>query len=158
MSQIENEKKLTTPTSRKYLVFKLNDFLYAVPLSDVKEIIGLPQVVPVPQNPEYLLGLINLRGRVISAIDLKKRLEIKKSAEVKRPAVILVEDGSKVIGCVVDSIQEVLSIREEEIERSIKENVPVASMYIQGAARFNDKPMILMLDLRKITDLGVQTH
>lgn len=136
--------------SRKYLVFMLNGYLYGTPLSDIKEVIGLPEFVPVPQNPDYLLGLINLRGRVISAIDLKKKLDMKKTVEIKRPAVILVEDGSKVMGCVVDAVKEVLSIRDEEIEVEIRESVPVASRYLTGAARFASGPMILMLDLKRI--------
>lgn len=140
--------------ARKYLVFKLNDNSYAVPLSDVKEVIGLPTMVPVPQSPNYLLGLINLRGRVISAIDLKTKIGMGKGHDVKRPAMILIEGNVTVMGCVVDAISEVLSIKEDEIERHVKENVPVTSSYIQGIARFKDKPMILLLDLKKATDLG----
>lgn len=140
---------------KKYLVFRLNEHQYAVPLSDVKEVIGLPTVVPVPQSPHYLVGLINLRGKVISAIDLKKKLEMTKPADViKRPAVILVDGQSTTIGCVVDSIQEVLSIKEEEIERAVEANVPVSNSYIEGIARFEGKPMILLLDLKRVIDIG----
>jgi purine-binding chemotaxis protein CheW len=150
MSRSSNDSKSNAGPSRKYLVFMLNGHLYGTPLSDIKEIIGLPEFVPVPQNPDYLLGLINLRGRVISAIDLKKKLDMKKTAEIKRPAVILVEDGTKVVGCVVDAIKEVLSIRDEEIEAEIRDSVPFPSRYLKGAARFADGPMILMLDLKRI--------
>lgn len=140
---------------KKYLVFRLNDHQYAVPLSDVKEVIGLPNVIPVPQSPNFLIGLINLRGKVISAIDLKKKLDMPKHAEqIKRPAVILVDGESTTIGCVVDSIQEVLSIKEEEIERSVEQNVPVSNTYIEGIARFEEKPMILLLDLKRVIDLA----
>lgn len=140
---------------KKYLVFRLNDFQYAVPLSDVKEVIGLPNVVPVPQSPSFLIGLINLRGKVISAIDLKKKLDMPKNVDlIKRPAVILVDGESTTIGCVVDSIQEVLSIREEDIERSVQENVPVSNTYIEGIARFENKPMILLLDLKRVINLA----
>jgi purine-binding chemotaxis protein CheW len=145
---------------RKYLVFRLHDNQYAVPLSDVKEVIGLPNVVPVPQSPAYLLGLINLRGKVISAIDLKKKLDMPKVGDqVKRPAVILIDGDSTTIGCVVDSIQEVLSIKEEEIEKSVKENVPVSNTYIDGIARFDSKPMILLLDLKRAIQIpGMQSN
>lgn len=140
---------------KKYLVFRLNDHQYAVPLSHVKEVIGLPNVIPVPQSPTYLLGLINLRGKVISAIDLKKKLSMTKAPEqIKRPAVILIDGESTTIGCVVDSIQEVLSIKEEEVERSVEANVPVSNSYIEGIARFENKPMILLLDLKRVIDLA----
>lgn len=136
---------------KKYLVFKLNDHQYAAPLTDVKEVIGLPDVVPVPQGPKYLLGLINLRGKVISAIDLKKRLLMPNGNEkIKRPAVILVDGDSTTIGCIVDSIQEVLSIKEEEIERAVEENIPISNSQIDGIARFENKPMILLLNLKDI--------
>lgn len=97
---------------RKYLIFNLSGSVYGAPLSDVKEVIGLPKCVPVPNSPEYFIGLINLRGQVISAIDLKKKHSVPNpSASVKRPAVILTEISSIAVGCVVDSVQEVLSIR-----------------------------------------------
>lgn len=153
---IDNDKKKGF-TSRKYLVFKLNNNSYGVALSDVKEVIGLPVMVPVPQSPNYLLGLINLRGKVISAIDLKTKLNMSKGQEVKRPAMVLIEGDTTVMGCVVDSVSEVVSIKEDEIERQVKENVPVSSSYIQGIARFPDKPMILLVDLKKAVDLGEYT-
>lgn len=140
---------------KKYLVFRLNEYQYAVPLSDVKEVIELLNTIPVPQSPKYLLGLINLRGKVVSAIDLKKKLDIPGGQEkIKRPAVILVENQATTIGCLVDSVCEVLSIREEEIERSVESNVPVSTTYITGIARFKDKPMILLIDLKKVIDFS----
>ena len=109
---------------RKYLIFILNGAYYGVPLSEVKEVIGLPQCVPVPSSPPYLLGLINLRGRVISAIDLKGKLGISSGGQaVKRPAVILTECDSIILGCVVDSISEVLAIDESNIDRSMEVQV-----------------------------------
>jgi purine-binding chemotaxis protein CheW len=148
----DNEKKKVL-TAKKYLVFKLNSNSYGVALSDVKEVIGVPTLVPVPQSPNYLLGLINLRGKVISAIDLKTKLSMNKSNDVKRPAMILIEGETTTMGCVVDAVSEVISIKDEEIEKQVQENVPISSTYIKGIARFTDKPMILLIDLKMVTAL-----
>ncbi len=145
--------KTTKLSTRKYLIFNLSGSVYGVPLSDVKEVIGLPSCVPVPNSPAYFLGLINLRGKVISAIDLKRKLSVPTvSAAVKRPAVILTEITSITIGCVVDSIQEVLNIPEEQIERSIE--FMRDRELIQGVARLQGRPMIILLDMKKTTDIS----
>lgn len=148
----ESEKKKIL-NAKKYLVFKLNNNSYGVALSDVKEVIGVPTLVPVPQAPNYLLGLINLRGKVISAIDLKTKLNMSRSNDVKRPAMILIEGETTIMGCVVDAVSEVISIKDEEIEKQVQENVPISSTYIKGIARFTDKPMILLVDLKTVTAL-----
>jgi chemotaxis signal transduction protein len=140
---------------KKYLVFKLNENFYATPLADVMEVIGLPKCVPVPGNPAYLLGMINLRGRVISAIDLKKKLGIATAQQaIKRPAVILTESKETVLGCVVDSITEVLAIDEGNIERSMEVQVHGEREHIQGIARFPDRAMILILNLKTAADVS----
>lgn len=149
----EHESKLGV--IRKYLVFILNENRYAIPLSEVKEVIGLPSVVPIPQSPSFLVGLINLRGKIISAIDLRLKLGMPKSEKtIKRPAVILVEVQSVIIGFIVDSIQEVLSIDEANIERSFEVNTADNSGFIDGIARFKEKPMILLLALKKAADIS----
>jgi purine-binding chemotaxis protein CheW len=152
MAELQNLN--LTGKHKKYLVFKLNNEDYSVPLSEVKEIIGLSDCVQVPSSPAYFLGLINLRGAVISAIDLKLKIGLAGKKEFsKRVAVIVTEVNGITLGCVVDSVKEVLSIDESQIDRTLEVQVQGCKEYIQGIARFKERPMILILDLKKSADV-----
>jgi purine-binding chemotaxis protein CheW len=140
---------------KKYLIFRLNDTQYGVQLSEVKEVIGLPSCTVVPGSPNYFLGLINLRGKVISAIDMKLKLNIPaKSKDIKRPAVVITEVGGITLGCVVDSVSDVMNLSREQIETQLEVKVSGETEFIKGIARFSDRPMILILDIHKAVDVS----
>lgn len=141
--------------ARKYLIFRLGESQYAIPLSDVKEVIGLPQMVSLPGSPDYFLGLMNLRGSVISTIDLRKKMGLAVSAQANtRPAVILVEGKEITVGNVVDAIVEVQAIPEASIERTMEVNTGGPDKYVDGVVRFTDRPMIIVLDIKKAADVS----
>jgi purine-binding chemotaxis protein CheW len=140
---------------KKYLIFKLNDTQYGVQLSEVKEVIGLPTCTIVPGSPNYFLGLINLRGKVISAIDMKMKLGIPvQNKGVKRPAVIIAEVNGITLGCVVDSISEVMNLTKDQIETQLEVKVSGDREFVKGIARFSDRPMILILDIQRAVDVS----
>lgn len=141
---------------KKYLIFKLNDTQYGVQLSDVKEVIGLPSCTVVPGSPNYFLGLINLRGKVISAIDMKTKLRIGNQSRdgIKRPAVIIADVGAVTLGCVVDAVSEVMNLSRDQIESNLEMNVGGDKEFIKGVARFSDRPMILILDIQRAADVS----
>lgn len=141
--------------TKKYLIFRLNENQYGVPLSDVKEVIGLPNCTFVPGAPAYFLGLINLRGKVVSAIDLRMKMGINSDPKTtKRPAVIIIEIGEITLGCVVDSINEVMSISKEQINEQLEVAVNGDNRFINGIAHFKDRSMILLLDLKRAVDVS----
>lgn len=141
--------------NKKYLIFRLNENNYGVPLADVKEVIGLPACTYVPGAPDYFLGLINLRGRVVSAIDIRLKMGIgSDNREHKRPAVIITEIGEITLGCVVDSINEVMSISKEQINEQLEVSVNGDTKFIKGIAHFKDRSMILLLDLKRAVDVS----
>lgn len=141
--------------NKKYLIFRLHENQYGVLLSDVKEVIGLPNCTYVPGAPSYFLGLINLRGKVVSAIDLRMKMGISTdSRETKRPAVIIIEIGEITLGCVVDSINEVISISKEQINEQLEVSVNGDNRFINGIAHFKDRSMILLLDLKRAVDVS----
>lgn len=140
---------------KKYLIFRLNENQYGVPLSDVKEVIGLPNCTFVPGAPAYFLGLINLRGKVVSAIDLRMKMGINSETNTtKRPAVIIIEIGEITLGCAVDSINEVMSISKEQINEQLEVAVNGDNRFINGIAHFKDRTMILLLDLKRAVDVS----
>ncbi|HEY8269249.1 MAG TPA: chemotaxis protein CheW [Pseudobdellovibrionaceae bacterium] len=143
----------------KHLTFRLGDSEYGVPLSVVKEVIGLPLLVEIPGGPNYFLGLINLRGKVITAIDLRTKLGFEPEvSRKKRQAIVVTDVGEIILGCVVDSISAVINISEADIDRDLSINIPGNRNAIQGVAHFKDRPMILLLDLKQAADISEVTE
>jgi len=107
-----NKESSGTQTKR-FLEFKLGEESYAVGLLEVKEVITHPEVTPIPKSPAYVCGLINLRGIVLTVIDLRKKLGIQPSEDKSQEAVIIFDLNDRYVGVVVDSIHKVLNIGEE---------------------------------------------
>lgn len=110
-----NNDKNKSSNSQRYLEFYLGKESYAVSLLKVKEVITLPEVTPIPKSPAYVCGLINLRGLVLTVIDLRKKLGITPTQN-SQTAVIIFDLGERMVGVVVDSIQKVLNVGEECIK------------------------------------------
>lgn len=111
-----NIDKSKNSDSRRFLEFYLGKESYAVGLLKVKEVITQPEVTPIPKSPAYVCGLINLRGLVLTVIDLRKKLGIQPSADTSQTAVIIFDLEDRMIGVVVDSIQKVLNVSEDCIK------------------------------------------
>lgn len=139
----------------KYLTFNLGDLQYGVPLREVTEVIGLPLTVAIPGAPGYFLGLINLRGKVITAIDLAMKLGLAPASLRSKKRSVIITDLDKItLGCVVDSINSVISLSESEIEQDVSACTADKQDVIRGVARFADKPMILLLDLKQAASVA----
>ena len=132
---------------KRYICFTLGIEEYAIPLLTVREVIAVPEITHVPFSPPYFLGIMNLRGQVISVIDLRQKLGIKPN-ENSETAVIICDIAPLSLGLVVDSINSVLSPQDDEV--SEKPDMPnnKNTEYITRVYR-KDKQMILMLDIRK---------
>ena len=104
----------------KYLTFSLDREEYGIGILKVKEIIGMMRITPVPQTPEYVKGVINLRGKVIPVIDLRLRFGMAAVSYTERTCIVVVEIDSSTgklhIGIVVDSVSEVINIKDCDIE------------------------------------------
>lgn len=142
----------------KHLIFSLGELKFGIPLSQVKEIIGMMNITQIPDAPSFFRGIINLRGRVISVVDLKEKLGIaKKTTDSKKPCILICEWGKTVLGSVVDDIIEVQGYEEHEIEHSIDMQDCLSKEYITGVAKQHEQSMVLLLDLArvlKVEELG----
>jgi purine-binding chemotaxis protein CheW len=138
----------------RYLSFNLGVEEYAVPLLAVREVIAMPEYTPVPYTPPYFLGIMNLRGQVISIMDLRQKLGVKPVNQTET-TVIICDLGGASIGVVVDSVNTVLTPKAEEVspKPEIQSNRPTD--YITGVFR-KDKKLILFLDLSKSLSLEDQ--
>jgi len=150
-NSIVQEKEIQGENRCKYLIFTLGQERYGVVLSSVKEVIGLTDITSIPQAPPFFKGLINLRGKVISLVDLRVKLGLAElEYQAKRTSVIIVEIGETVMGVIVDSVEEVSSYEEQQIERQLEIQSRISRAYIQGVSKTGDGNMVLLIDIQKV--------
>ncbi len=132
----------------KYLTFSLADEEYGMGILKIKEIIGMMPVTTVPQTPEFVKGVINLRGKVIPVLDLRLKFGMEKSDYTERTCIIVVDLKSQgadiLIGVVVDSVSEVLNIKADEIEDTPTFGTRLDTDYILGMAKMEGGVKILL--------------
>jgi len=149
--------KMAADREGKYLTFSLADEEYGIGILKIKEIIGMMPVTTVPQTPDFVKGVINLRGKVIPVMDLRLRFSIESIDYTERTCIIVVEiegaNGSIQIGIVVDSVSEVLNINGEDIEDTPTFGSKLNTEYILGMAKMEGGVKIL-LDIDRVLSEG----
>ena len=147
-STIDESIKATTTKLGKYLTFKLNEEEYGIGILKVKEIIGIMTITSVPRTPEFLKGVINLRGKVIPIVDLRLKFSMEAIPYTERTCIIVVEidsnDATVLIGIVVDAVSEVLNIKEADIEETPTFGTELDTEYILGMAKMEGGVKILL--------------
>jgi purine-binding chemotaxis protein CheW len=137
----------------KYLTFSLAGEEYGIGILKVKEIIGMMPITTVPRTPGFLKGVINLRGKVIPVVDLRRKFEMEEIAYTERTCIIVVEIGHRgvaiLVGIVVDTVSEVLNIKGSDIENTPTFGAKLDTDYILGMAKMNGGVKIL-LDIDKV--------
>ena len=140
------EKKEISDIEGKFLTFVLGEEIYGIEILKAREIIGLMDITTVPQTPDYMKGVINLRGKVIPVIDLRMKFSMKKGERTQETCVIVVEVNSTSIGLIVDSVSEVSDITGAEIEDAPSFGQGIDTSFIMGLGKVNDK-IIILLDI-----------
>ena len=147
-STIDDAIKATTTKLGKYLTFKLNEEEYGIGIIKVKEIIGMMAITSVPRTPEFVKGVINLRGKVIPIVDLRLKFSMEAIPYMERTCIIVVEidsnDATVLIGIVVDAVSEVLNINEDDIEETPTFGTELNTEYILGMAKMEGGVKILL--------------
>jgi purine-binding chemotaxis protein CheW len=137
----------------KYLTFTLAEEEYGIGILKIKEIIGMMPITPVPQTPEFVKGVINLRGKVIPVVDLRLRFGMEEIDYTERTCIIVVEiageTGTVQTGIVVDAVSEVMNIKGDDIEDSPSFGTKLDTDYILGMAKMEGGVKIL-LDIDKV--------
>jgi len=145
--------KVMTDREGKYLTFSMADEEYGIVILKIKEIIGMMPITTVPQTPEFVKGVINLRGKVIPILDLRLRFGMESIDYTERTCIIVVEiegdSGSVMIGIVVDAVSEVLNIKGEDIEDTPTFGTKLNTDYILGMAKMEGGVKIL-LDISRV--------
>lgn len=134
---------------RQLVVFQLGAELYGVDIARVHEIIRWQSVTRVPRSPEFVEGVINLRGKVIPVVDLRRRFGLAIADHTRASRIVVVELGDQVVGIVVDGVSEVLRINSATIEPPSPVVAGIDSEYLHGIAKLADR-LIMLLDLDRI--------
>lgn len=129
--------------------FRIGRELFGVYIHIVQEIVRVPEITPVPEMPHFVEGVINLRGKIVSIIDLSKRLRIEASAKSRASRILIIEVEKKTVGLLVDAVTEILRIPPESIEPAPDIVTAVGAEYIIGVGKLPDK-LIILLDLKNI--------
>lgn len=141
-------KEVESTDDDQYLTFLLDSETFAVGILNIKEIIEYGQLTTVPMMPEFVRGVINLRGSVVPVIDLQVRFGRESTEVNKRTCIVIVEvnvrDDRHVIGIVVDAVSAVLSIPNAEIEKAPTFGAKLRTDFISGMGKVNDKFVIIL--------------
>ena len=122
---------------------------FGVDIGRVQEIVTVPEITRVPDTLDFLEGIINLRGKIVSIIDLRKRLRINGTERNKKNRILVTEIDGRVVGLVVDEVSEVLRLNPDNIEPPPEMVNSVGAEYITGVGKLEDK-IIMLLDVAKI--------
>ena len=139
--------------SRQYVTFGLGEELFGVEVTRAREILDLTPVTKVPQTPDYLLGVINLRGQVVPVVDLRVKLGLPRQEATRDSCIIVMEvqmDGETMtVGGLADSVREVLELRDDQIEPPPRMGTRLKTEFIAGMGKVEEEFLIL-LDIDKI--------
>ncbi|MBL9215323.1 MAG: purine-binding chemotaxis protein CheW [Opitutaceae bacterium] len=143
----------TTAAAGRYLTVLAADEAYGVPVLKVREIIRLQKITPVPQVPEHIKGVINLRGRVIPVVDLRVKFGLR-GEFTERTCIVVVQvflegSGEVPMGLIVDSVEEVVNLGADQIEPTPAFGTQIDTAYISGMAKVNGQVKTL-LDLDRV--------
>jgi purine-binding chemotaxis protein CheW len=147
----------------EYLAFSLAGETYATPVNLVREILKPPPLTPVPRAPEATMGIVSVRGQLVTVLDLRRRMRLQEGAQTRRTRILLVESATgEQIGLYVDEVQQVYRLAEAEIEHAatalggdVAGYIAGIARPVQGAAVSGDgegaqPPVIILLDLQAI--------
>lgn len=135
------------------VTFDIANEHFAVDILAVQEINRMMQITRVPQAPECLEGVINLRGRIIPVVDLRKRFGLETCERNSESRIVVVEITGRVIGFIVDRVNEVLRVNSDVVEPAPPFVLSVNSEYVRGVAKLADQ-LVILLDLAKLFDVA----
>lgn len=137
----------------KYLTFVLAEETYGFEILKVREIIGMMDITSIPRTPDFVQGVVNLRGKIIPVIDLRLKFGMPSTAQTEETCIIVVSIAEVEVGAVVDRVSEVLEVASGDIENAPSFGVSVNTDFILGMAKVEDRVTIL-LDVDKVFGAG----
>jgi purine-binding chemotaxis protein CheW len=139
--------------TNQFLAFRLGSNHFAVDISQVREVLDFQDITPVPKTPDFLLGVINLRGSVISVVDLRLNLNLPGNERTVNTCILIVElkinNDTLLIGTLVDAVEEVIEIPPNEISPPPRAGIALNTAFIQGVGKRGNE-LLIILDIDHI--------
>lgn len=152
MANISASAKSSDDPILQWVTFRLAGETYGINVMQVQEVLRYTEVAPVPGAPAYVLGIINLRGNVVTVIDTRHRFGLTPGEITDNTRIVIIEAENHVIGILVDSVAEVVYLRESEIETAPSVGNEDSAKFIQGVCHKNDELLILVALDKLLTD------
>lgn len=131
------------------VLFQIGSDHFALEVSQVREIVRIPDIIRIPNAPPFVEGIINLRGQAVCVLDLHKRFKLPTTAEKKRSRILVIDLKTRTLGLVVDTVHEVLRLPEQEFQLIPPEITSMDARFLKGVAKLNDR-FILIIDAEKM--------
>ena len=145
----DDDELETNDPEIQLVTFRLKDETYGINVMQVQEVLRVTDIAPVPGAPHYVLGIINLRGNVVTVIDTRMRFGLPQTEMDDLSRIIVIESEAQVVGILVDSVAEVADLRLSEIDSAPNVGNEESSRYIQGVAS-RDNNLLIVVDLNKL--------
>jgi len=145
----EVDETVTNDPEIQLVTFRLKDETYGINVMQVQEVLRVAEIAPVPGAPHYVLGIINLRGNVVTVIDTRVRFGLPSAEIDDLSRIIVIESEAQVVGILVDSVAEVVDLNASEIDSAPNVGNEESSRYIQGVAS-RDSNLLIVVDLNKL--------
>jgi len=133
----------------QFVVFNLGDEEFGVDIEQVSEIVRIGKFAPIPDSPEFIRGLTNVRGTIIAVIDLKKRFALREEKGVEGKHIIITREQKNLLGIMVDEVTEVLRVAQQEIKPAPGMTTVIHKKYMIGVITVGER-MIILLDLKSV--------
>ncbi|MDX1367690.1 chemotaxis protein CheW [Pseudomonas sp.] len=128
----------------QWVTFRLDNETYGINVMQVQEVLRHTEIAPVPGAPSYVLGIINLRGNVVTVIDTRQRFGLDSAAVTDNTRIVIIEADKQVVGIMVDSVAEVVYLRQSEVETAPNVGNDESAKFIQGVCNKNGELLILV--------------
>jgi len=139
---------VTDTDYKRWVTFKLDNEKYCINVMQVQEVLRVTDIAPVPGAPDYVIGIINLRGTVVTITDIRKRFGLGHKEFDDSSRIVIVEIKNSVIGILVDSVADVVDLKNNEIESAPKVGNDESNKYIQGVSS-KEGELLILIDLEK---------
>ncbi|WP_110456347.1 chemotaxis protein CheW [Shewanella algidipiscicola] len=133
----------------QWVTFRLDNETYGINVMQVQEVLRYTEIAPVPGAPHYVLGIINLRGNVVTVIDTRSRFGLASSDVDDSTRIVIIEAEKQVIGILVDSVAEVVYLRASDIDNAPNVGTEESAKFIQGVSN-RDNELLILVDLDKL--------
>ncbi|PKH09428.1 chemotaxis protein CheW [Moritella sp. Urea-trap-13] len=132
----------------QWVTFKLENEIYGINVMQVQEVLRYTEIAPVPGAPNYVIGIINLRGNVVTVIDTRVRFGLMPSEVSENSRIVIIEAEKQVIGILVDGVAEVVYLRSSEIDMAPSVGTDESAKFIQGVSN-REGELLILVDLNK---------